>query len=117
MQLQSQIEKFREAGLGVAVISYDTPALQQAFVDKAGIEFPLLSDVDAQSMTALGILNTEYQPGDSAYGIPYPGALVLDPSETIQAKLFVEGYEIRVKAENVLAVAQAALGIGSEGAR
>lgn len=111
MQLQERIEGYRQAGLGVVAITYDTPALQQAFIDKAGIDYPLLSDIDAQSFIALGILNQEYQPGDSAYGIPYPGVLVLDPAQTVRARIFVEGYETRGGADQVLATAREALDI------
>ena len=111
MQLQERIEGFRRAGLGVVAISYDTPELQQVFIERAGIEYPLLSDVEAATFTALGILNEDYQPGDSAYGIPHPGVLVLDRGQTVRAKLFVEGYDTRVGAEGVLAAARDALGI------
>lgn len=113
MQLQKRIEGFRQAGLGVVAITYDTPALQQVFIDRAGVEYPLLSDIDTRTFTALGILNQDYQPGESGYGIPYPGVLVLDRDEVIRAKIFVEGYETRVGAENVLAAAKTALGIAA----
>lgn len=112
MQLQEQIAGFRQAGLGVVAITYDAPELQQVFIERAGIEYPMLSDIDARSFTALGILNRDYEPGDSAYGIPYPGTLVLDRDQVIRARVFVEGYETRVSAENVLTVAQEALAIG-----
>jgi peroxiredoxin len=115
VQLQERIEGFHRAGLGVAAITYDTPELQRVFIERADIEYPLLSDIDAGTFTALGILNPDYEPGDSAYGIPYPGVLVLDRGQTVRAKIFVEGYETRVNAENVLAAAQDALGIASGG--
>ena len=111
MQLQEQIEGFRQEGLGVVAITYDAPALQRVFIDRAGIEYPLLSDIDAQTVTRLGILNQDYKPGDSAYGIPYPGVLIMDPAQIVRAKVFVEGYETRVRAENVLAAAREALGL------
>ncbi len=107
------MEGFRQAGLGVVAITYDTPALQQAFIDRARIEYPLLSDIDTRTFTALGILNQDYQPGDSGYGIPYPGVLVLDRDQVIRARIFVEGYETRVNADSVLATAKAALGIAA----
>ena len=96
MQLQENLQKFTDAGLGVVVLTYDAPEAQEQFIAARGIEYPMLSDVDATSVTALGILNPEYQPGHSAYGIPYPGIYVLDRSLTIREKLFVEGYQTRV---------------------
>ncbi len=109
MQLQQRIDGFRRAGIGVVAITYDTAALQQAFVDRARIEYPLLSDIDTRTFMALGILNRDYRPGDSGYGIPYPGVLVLDRDQVIRAKIFVAGYDTRVGADSVLAAAKAAL--------
>jgi peroxiredoxin len=111
VQLQEHLEAYRAAGIGVVAMTYDPPEALSAFRDRHGIEYPLLSDVDAASVRALGILNTEYQPGDSAYGIPYPGVFVLDGDGVIRAKIFVEPYAIRVDAAGVLRVARAALGL------
>ncbi len=107
------MQSYRDAGLGVVVITYDDPELQQAFVERTGAEFPLLSDIDTETFTALGILNQEYQPGDGSYGIPYPGVLVIDRAGTVRAKVFVDGYQTRVSAAATLAVAKRALGPGS----
>jgi peroxiredoxin len=109
VQLQEHLEHYRAAGLGVAVLTYDPPEAQQQFVASRGIGFPMLSDVDAVTVTTLGILNAEYQPGHSAYGIPHAGTFVLDGDLIIRDKLFVEGYQTRVDAEEVLAAARRAL--------
>lgn len=111
MQLQEHLARFREAGLEVVVLTYDAPEAQRRFVESRGIEYPLLSDVDAASVTALGILNTEYEPGHSAFGIPHPGVFVLDGELVIRDKLFIEGYQTRVDAEGVLAAARRALSL------
>ena len=109
MQLQGYIEAFYAADIGVVALTYDAPELQQAFVDKNGIEYPFLSDVDAFSVKALGILNTDYAPGDSAYGIPHPGIFIVDPDGVIKGKIFVDAYSQRVTAESVLATAKSLL--------
>lgn len=106
MQLQSHLKDFEQAGINVAALTYDSPALQQKFIDQFAIAYPLLSDIDAASITSLGVLNTEYPPGDSNYGIAYPGVFVLDPQQTIVGKVFVEGYSTRVDADGVLAYAR-----------
>ena len=62
----------------MVAITYDTPELQQPFIEAAGLEFPLLSDIDAESFINLGILNDEYEPGEGAYGIPFPGVFVVN---------------------------------------
>jgi peroxiredoxin len=109
VQLQGHLEQFRQAGIGVVVLTYDSPALQQKFIDKFSITYPMLSDVEATSVKNLRILNTEYQPGDSNYGIPYPGVFVVNRAHQIVGKVFLEGYQKRVDADGVLAYAQRVL--------
>jgi len=75
---------FERAGFSIIALTYDSPVLQAAFIEANGIAYPMLSDVAAQSVQALGILNVDYAPGDDHYGIPYPGIFILDASMTIQ---------------------------------
>ena len=74
---------FERAGFSIIALTYDSPVLQAAFIEANGIAYPMLSDVAAQSVQALGILNVDYAPGDDHYGIPYPGIFILDASMTI----------------------------------
>ncbi len=87
------------------MVTYDSPELQQRFIDAGSITYPFISDVDTATMTALGILREDYEPGDPAYGIPYPGVFVLNTEQQIVGKIFVESYRKRVEAEGVLAYA------------
>ena len=109
MQLQGHLEQFRRAGIGVVVLTYDSPALQRKFIDRFSISYPMLSDVEATSVRNLGVLNTEYEPGDLNYGIPYPGVFVVNPAHQIVGKVFLERYQTRVDADGVLAYAQRVL--------
>ncbi len=109
MQLQGELKRFTDAGIGVAAMTYDRPELQKAFIDKYSITFPLMSDIDATSMKNLGILNEQYDPGDSAYGIPHPGVFVLDTNGRVVGKIFLEAYSTRVDADGVLRYAQQVL--------
>ncbi len=109
VQLQEHLEQFEAAGIAVVGMTYDAPELQQAFVEQSGIRYPLLSDIDAASVKALDILNTEYQPGDGAYGIPYPGIYVVDDNMVIVGKIFLEPYSVRVEAKAVLDYASSVL--------
>ena len=113
MQLQGELDRFQAAGINVVAITYDSPALQQSFIDKFAITYPLLSDVAATSMKNLEILNEEYAPGDSAYGIPHPGVFVIEPGGRIVGKLFIEAYSTRVNASGVFDYAQGVLGGGA----
>ncbi len=108
-QLQQYYESFQAAGIEVVALTYDSPVLQQKFIDAQGIRFPFLSDVDAFSVKALGILNTDYAPGDRAYGIPYPGVFVVNPAGIIVGKIFIDGYEKRLDASVLLDYADALL--------
>lgn len=103
MQLQENIQAFKDAGIGIVALTYDKPELQQKFIQQRGIEYPFLSDVDAYTINALDILDKNYQPGDHHYGIPHPGIFILNPDMKIVGKIFVTNYEKRVNAEAVFA--------------
>ncbi|MBT3427835.1 MAG: redoxin domain-containing protein [Gammaproteobacteria bacterium] len=109
VQLQENSELFLKAGISIVALTYDAPALQQPFIEAHQISYPLLSDVDAKSVIALDILNSSYEPSQSAYGIPYPGVFVVNPEMKIVGKLFVEPYQTRVHAQGVLSYAEAQL--------
>jgi peroxiredoxin len=89
----------------MVAMTYDTPELQQAFIDAGSIDYPFLSDIEATSFGNLGILNDEYGPDDENYGLPYPGIYVVTPELEIVGKIFVERYQIRVDAPTTLAYA------------
>ncbi len=111
IQLNEHLDEFRAAGIGVVAITYDDPTLQKQFVDKWGIEYPVLHDVEALTFKTLGILNEEHQPGETAYGIPHPGMIVIDPEGVVVGKLFLESYSQRVDALSSLAYAREKLGL------
>jgi peroxiredoxin len=109
VELQEHVAAFDQAGIGVAVITYDAPDKQQIFTEENDISYPMISDIDASSMMAMDILNTKHQPGEDAYGIPYPGIFVVSPDGVIVGKLFVESYRTRVDARSVLRYAEGKL--------
>ncbi len=111
VQLQDNKSAFDTAGIGLVGITYDPPRLQQAFAGQYGITIPLISDIDAATFSSLGILNEKYQAGDSHYGIPHPGMIVLDASGVVRGKLFLESYSQRVDAAAALTYARQALGL------
>lgn len=111
IQLQEYKAEYDQAGIGLVAMTYDDPELQQAFVDKHGIEYPVLHDVDTLSFRTLGILNEEYQAGDPAYGIPHPGMIVIDSQDKVVGKLFLEAYSVRVDSKASLEFAKKVLGI------
>jgi peroxiredoxin len=114
IQLQAHKAGFDAAGIGMVGITYDDPVLQQAFIDKFGITIPILSDINALSFKTLGILNEQYQPGDTQYGIPNPGMIIIDAQGLVVGKLFLEAYSSRVDSAAALAFARTTLGIDKE---
>ncbi len=116
IQLNKAAEQFAEAGIGLVAITYDEPALLDAFGEKHGITIPMLSDIDALTFKTLGILNAKYPEGDEDYGLPYPGSLIIAPDGTIVGKVFLEAYSSRVSAQAVLAMAKELLAGADESA-
>jgi len=90
-------------------MTYDSPELQQVFIDAASITYPLLSDTGGATAKILGILNEQFAPDHAAYGVPHPGVFVVNSQLEIVGKIFVESYKIRVDGESVLAYAEQVL--------
>ena len=93
----------------MVVVTYDSPELQQKFVEAGNITIPFMSDLGTATMSALGILNEEYESGDMAYGIPHPGVFVVNPEGVIAGKIFVENFRERVDGVNTLKYAREVL--------
>lgn len=109
MQLQERLTEFRDAGIAVVALTYDSPELQQKFIKERGIDYPFLSDLNAYSVNALGILDENYKLGEHHYGIPHPGIFILNSDFEIVGKIFVNGIDKRVNADAVLAYAKKVL--------
>ena len=111
MQLQEYMSYFHVYGIGLVAITSDHPEAQQPFIEKHGITIPVLSDAQSNSFKSLGILNTEFQPGDSEYGLPHPGAIIVNRDGVITGKLFVENPHLRVNSSEILDYAKQSLGL------
>ncbi|MBT8147680.1 MAG: peroxiredoxin family protein [Gammaproteobacteria bacterium] len=106
MQLTEIQNQFPAMGINVAAVTYDPyEFLKEVELDE-GIEFTLLQDVEMRHVNAFGILNnTDYEPGDRAWGVPYPGIFLIDADGIIRFKLAEEGYRIRPDFADVLEAA------------
>lgn len=100
--MRDHVTAYEEAGVGIVVVTYDAPEVQQAFIEAGDITYPFISDIDAATMVALGILNEQYEPGESAYGIPHPGVFVVNLDNKIVGKIFIESFRERVDGEGTL---------------
>ncbi len=100
--MQQNYGKITSAGLGLAAISYDSPAVLKDFAERKGIRFALLSDPGSGIIRRFGILNTQVKENSSSFGIPYPGVYVLDPKGIVTAKYFEDDYKQRDTAAVIL---------------
>jgi hypothetical protein len=111
VQLQDRLPEIRARGLELAAISYDSPAVLDAFAKRYGIDFPLLADPGSGVIKKFGLLNREIESGP-AVGVPYPGTFVLDPAGVVRQRFFEATYQERDAASAMLL----ALGAGPAGA-
>jgi peroxiredoxin len=95
VELQSRLGELNAQGLGLAIITYDSPAILADFSRRRGITFPLLSDPGSQTIKAYGLLNTTVAAGTSNYGIPFPGTFLIDRAGRVTSRFFEEAYQER----------------------
>lgn len=102
MELQANLPKIQSQQLGLAAISYDSPAILKDFAQRKGITFPLLSDADSQVIRAYGILNETMDRQSPYFGVPYPGTFLLDAKGRVVSKHFEDDYRERYTASEIL---------------
>jgi peroxiredoxin len=100
-------DEFSALGFNVAAMTYDPVATLLEAQEEYGATFPLLYDEGNTHVKAMGILNTQYSPGERAYGIPYPGIFLLDAQGVIRAMLAEQDYKLRPEFSLVLEAAAA----------
>lgn len=105
MQLTDITEQFENLGFGIAAVTYDPVEFLKEVQEDQAVEFPLLHDEDVKHVNALGIRNLEYEPGQRAYGIPYPGIFIVDSQGVIKFKFAEESFRDRPNFEAVLEAA------------
>ena len=106
MQLTDIAEQFEVMGVSVVAMTYDSIETLQEVSKDEGIRFTLLRDEDITHVNRLGILNdTDYEPGQRAYGVPYPGIFLISSDGIIRAKFAEERYRDRPDFSDILAAA------------
>ena len=106
VQLQKDSEKFKEAGLLIIGISYDSTETLKAFAEKQNITFPLLSDEGSKTIDAYDIRNKDADDNERIAGIPHPGTFIVDDKGIVTAKLFRTRYAYRHSTEELLEAAK-----------
>jgi peroxiredoxin len=89
------VTEIEKRGYRVAALSYDSPAILQAFTAKRHIAFTFLSDPKSEVIDLYKLRDPQYPPGNRAYGVPRPIIFVLDKSFVIKAKLYEESFKNR----------------------
>ena len=105
VQLAKISDQFKDVGVNIAAMTYDSVEMLKSVEEDEGIEFTLLKDTDISHVNALGILNEDYEPGSRAYGVPHPGIFIITPDGVIRAKFAEEGFQARPDFDNVLEAA------------
>lgn len=103
MELEQSLDTYKEQGLGVAAISYDSRELLHQFAERmGGFSYPVLSDPDSAVIRAFGILNTNIPEDHEWHGICFPGTFIVDPEGTVRYKYFEQMHRQRLTAETIL---------------
>lgn len=111
MELQASLSEYERNGIAVFAISYDAVDALGAFSEKYAIGYPLLSDEGSVVISRLGLRNERLQEHhafyggaarDEHWGVPYPGAFVLDEHGVIVEKRFEDSYRERETAVGIL---------------
>ena len=105
VQLAKISDQFKDVGVNIAAMTYDSVEMLKSVEEDEGSEFTLLKDTDISHVNALGILNEDYEPGSRAYGVPHPGIFIITPDGVIRAKFAEEGFRARPDFDNVLEAA------------
>lgn len=106
MQLTDIAEQFEVMGVSVVAMTYDSIETLQEVSEDEGIRFTLLRDENITHVNRLGILNdTDYEPGQRAYGVPYPGIFLISSDGIIRGKFAEESYRDRPDFSDILAAA------------
>ena len=102
IELQGRLAELKAKGLGLAVITYDSPAVLADFSARRSITFPLLSDPGSATIKAFGILNTTVEEKSTSFGIPFPGTFIVNRAGVVTARFFEDAYQERTTVSNIL---------------
>jgi peroxiredoxin len=105
VQLSEFAPRLSALGITIVTVTYDSHEDAKTFHDRNHLLFPILMDEASELIQSLGILNTGPQPGDAAYGIPYPGMFLVDKAGKVSAKFAEAGYRDRPNYNAILRAA------------
>ena len=98
--MQNAREKFRQQGVGLAAISYDSEAILRDFTQRHKVQYPLIADPKSEIIRSYGVLNTEAT--GFTKGMAHPGYFYVMPDGTIKEKFFETAYTDRDTAASLI---------------
>ncbi len=98
--MQNAREKFRQQGIGLAAISYDSEAILRNFTLRHKIDYPLIADPKSEIIRSYGVLNAEAT--GFTKGMAHPGYFYLTPDGAVKEKFFETAYTDRYTAGNLI---------------
>ena len=101
VQLQSAQSRFREHGIGLAGVSYDSQAILREFSERHEITYPLLADPQSAIIKRFRVLNAKAK--DFMKGMAFPGYIYISNDGRILQTFFEENYRERYTANNLIA--------------
>jgi peroxiredoxin len=108
-EMQANLDAARQAGIGLAAVSYDSPAVLRQFAARRSITFPLLSDHASALIRAASLEMPGPPKGSPFAGAAYPAAVLINERGIVQAK-YIHG-DLRER-DSAAAVLMQRFGIG-----
>lgn len=100
VQLQQAQQRFKDRGIGLVAISYDSEAILKDFAERQHITFPLLADPQSEIIQKYRVLNAEAK--GMTRGMAHPGFIYIDSASRVKEKFFEAEYQDRYTANNVI---------------
>jgi peroxiredoxin len=87
-------------------VSVDTTEENARLAEGLGLEFPILSDVQQETIRTWGLVHENAGPGGGA--IARPAIFLVEPDGTISWRRLTDDYRVRVRPEEILEALRAA---------
>ena len=98
--MQNASQKFKEEGIGLAAISYDSEAILADFGKRHGITFVLLADPKSEVISRYGVLDEAAK--SFTKGMAHPGYFFVTPDGKVSEEFFEAAYTDRYTANNLM---------------
>jgi peroxiredoxin len=100
LSLQRATGRFKEKGIGLVGVSYDSQEILKFFTERHAITYPLIADPKSEIIERFGVLN----PTATGFtkGMSYPGFVYVSPDGRVQETFFEEDIRTRFTGNNVL---------------